>query len=137
MKELSVKIQEKKDALPFGNKFVTNVPAVSPPGCVHYMMPSFSISLAHCTVSISVNLVLTLASGLALFLEQFMFTASCFLQGITVTKEIFILATIGCKKNRLVTLSFSLVAAKQVIHSKSIGGRVGQISQRLSHYVGF
>lgn len=80
---------------------------------------SFPFGPAQCNLDISVDFAFTPAGCLAFLFEQFMLTASCFLQGITVTKEIFILAGIGCHKNRGGTsVSFSPVAPKESTHSK-------------------
>ena len=123
MKEISVNIQEKKVHYCWeSDVYLTRLQ--SPSWYVSTKWCSFSpFSPTQCKSGISVNFAFTQASRFALFLEQFVFTASCFLQGITVTEEIFILASIGCNKtDELTSLSFSSLATKQSTHSKYTQG---------------
>lgn len=65
------------------------------------------------------DFVFTQAGSLALFPQQLMFTACCFLQGLTVTKGIFKLTAIGCNENRFWLTYCRYLKSREVAEEKS------------------
>lgn len=72
-----------------------------------------------CALDTLIDFVFTQAGSPALFPQQTMFTACCFLQGLTVTKGIFKLTAIGCNGNRFWLTCCCYLKSRKVAAEKS------------------